>query len=58
MEARWHELPSGLGEFSTMQKVNLDSPPWVGPFVPRLLWPGDISDTAALEKWLSEIELE
>ena len=53
MEVRETILPSGISTFSTLQKVNLDAPPQIGPFVPERLFQGDISDTASLEAWIA-----
>ncbi len=53
MEVREIMLPSGISTFSTLQKVNLDAPAQIGPFVPERLFEGDISDTAALEAWIA-----
>lgn len=54
MEVRAGPLPSGLGTFRTMQKVALEFPRKMGPYVPTRAYAGDIADTAALERWLAE----
>lgn len=53
MEVRAAPLPSGLGIFRTMQKVSLEFPRKMGPYTPSRPYPGDIADTAALERWLT-----
>ncbi len=52
MEVRSVDLPSGLGGFSTLQKAALSAPPLFGPFDPAVPFPGDITNTAALEAWV------
>jgi hypothetical protein len=47
-------LPSGLATFSTLQAIMTDAPRKIGPFDPKIPYPGDIADTAALEKWVAE----
>lgn len=54
MEVRAEALPSGLGSFRTMQKVALEFPRKMGPYLPARPYGGDIADTAALEHWLTE----
>lgn len=53
MEVREAALPSGLGKFSTLQKVALGVPRAIGPYRPDHLFSSDISDTAALERWIA-----
>lgn len=53
MEVRAAPLPSGLGQFRTMQKVSLQFPRKMGPYVPTRPYAGDIADTTALELWLA-----
>lgn len=55
MEVREDKLPSGLSMFSTLQALSPARPAQMGPFVPERLYPGSISDTAALEKWVIEL---
>ena len=52
-EVREITLPSGLSTFSTLQAIESDMPRAIGPFVPDIPYDGDISDTAALEKWIA-----
>lgn len=54
MEVRGAPLPSGLGSFRTMQKVALEFPRKMGPYIPTRPYEGDIADTATLERWLAE----
>lgn len=54
MEVRGQPLPSGLGSFRTMQKVALEFPRKMGPYIPSKPFAGDIADTAALELWLAQ----
>jgi hypothetical protein len=51
-EVREELLPSGLSKFSTLQAMAPAEPPQEGPFVPSVLYDGDIADTAALERWI------
>ena len=53
MEVRAAPLPSGLGQFRTMQKVAMEFPRKMGPYMPTKPYAGDIADTAALELWLA-----
>lgn len=57
-EFREERLPSGLGTFSTLQAVSTSSPYQIGPFLPDRAYDGDISDTAALERWVAELVAE
>ena len=52
MEVRAVDLPSGRGAFTTLQKAAISSPPMIGPYAPHIAYPGDITDTAALEAWV------
>lgn len=52
-EVREDKMPSGLIMFSTLQALSPSSPAQIGPFVPSLLYEGDISDTSALETWIA-----
>jgi len=55
-EVRQQYLPSGYSIFSTLQAVyDPNGPVRLGPFQPALPYPGDIADTAALEKWVTEV---
>lgn len=51
MEVRAEPLPSGLGEFSTLQKMALGEMA-TGPFVPDVEHEGPMHDDAALEAWV------
>lgn len=55
MEVREITLPSGLSTFSTLQKVAIGEGADIGPFTPARLFPGRMSDTAALEAWVAEL---
>ena len=55
MEVRGFPLPSGLGTFSTLQKVSFSSPARLGPFDPETFFPGRMDDTAALEAWIQKL---
>lgn len=52
MEVRSETLPSRLASFSTLQKVAFGAPAWLGPYEPAVRFGGDMSDTAALERWI------
>lgn len=52
-EVRQIVLPSGLSTFSTLQAIMPDVPRHVGPYVPAFPYDGDITDTAALERWIA-----
>lgn len=54
-EVREDDMPSGLSGFSTLQALSAGSPPQIGPFVPAIPYGGDISDTAALERWVQTL---
>jgi hypothetical protein len=56
-EVRRIVLPSGLSTFSTLQAIETGSPRKEGPYEPKYPYPGDIADTAALEKWISDTVL-
>jgi hypothetical protein len=53
-EVREIVLPSGLSSFSTLQAIDPTQPLHIGPYVPRFPYAGDISDTPALERWISD----
>jgi len=53
MEVREIVLPSGLTNFSTLQKVVIGEDADIGPFTPAQTFPGSMADTAALEAWIS-----
>jgi hypothetical protein len=55
IDVREQYLPSGYSMFSTLQSVDPNSVEQVGPFAPALPYPGDIADTAALEKWVIDV---
>lgn len=54
-EVREDAMPSGLSMFSTLQALANGSDPKIGPFVPAILYGGDISDTQALERWVAAL---
>jgi len=56
-EVREITLPSGLSTFSTLQAIESDMPRAVGPYAPDVPYDGDISDTAALEKWVAQLAM-
>jgi hypothetical protein len=45
-------MPSGLSTFSSMLALAPSLPSRLGPFVPTIVYAGDIADTPALEKWV------
>jgi len=47
-------LPSGLSTFSTLQAIDPAAPLHIGPYIPAYHFDGDISDTAALERWITQ----
>lgn len=53
MEVRETVLPSGLTNFSTLQKVVIGEDADIGPFTPERVFPGSMADTAALEAWIA-----
>ena len=53
VDVREEYLPSGYSMFSTLQAVSGDTKA-VGPYEPALRYSGDIADTAALERWISQ----
>jgi hypothetical protein len=53
-EVREIVLPSGLSTFSVLQAIDPAQPLHIGPYVPAYPYGGDISDTAALERWISQ----
>jgi hypothetical protein len=52
-EVRSETLPSGLSSFTTLQAIITDAPRDIGPYVPDYPYDGDISDTAALQAWIT-----
>lgn len=54
MEVRTVTLPSGLRNFSTLQKVAVGAGDF-GPYQPDRIFPGIMSDTAALQQWAMTI---
>jgi hypothetical protein len=54
-EVREDPMPSGLSMFSTLQALANGSDPKIGPFVPAILYDGDIADTASLESWIRDL---
>jgi hypothetical protein len=54
VDVREEYLPSGYSMFSTLQSLDPNSPAQVGPFEPALPYDGDIADTNALEKWVTD----
>ncbi len=52
MELRGERLPSGLAQFNFAMKVYRNNPRSGQPFVPVHRFAGDISDTAAVERWV------
>ena len=55
LEVREEYLPSGYSMFSTLQALDPSAPVQLGPFTPALPYPGDIADTAALERWVADV---
>jgi Peptidase family S41 len=51
-EVREELMPSGLSKFSTLQALSPAEPLQEGPYVPSVLYDGDIADTATLERWI------
>jgi hypothetical protein len=54
-EVREIVLPSGLSTFSTLQAIMPDAPRQIGPYHPKYQFNGDMADTAALEKWIADL---
>lgn len=54
-EVREIVLPSGLATFSTQQGLMPNFPAAVGPYNPVIGYDGDITDTAALERWVRDL---
>jgi hypothetical protein len=52
MELRGERLPSGIAQFNFSIKVYRNNPRSGRPFVPVHRFSGDISDTAAVERWV------
>lgn len=57
MEVRNAPLPSGLGQFSTLQKVVIGLGD-LGPYEPDVTFPGPMDDDAALEAWVARTVAE
>ena len=57
LDARWPvALPSGLGDISLPMKVYRDRRRGNNqPYLPALRWEGDITDTAALQRWVARL---
>jgi hypothetical protein len=53
-EVRSIALPSGLSMFTTLQAIMPDAPYRLGPFLPAHVFPGDIADTAAVTRWITD----
>jgi hypothetical protein len=53
-ENRREMLPSGLAMFGVQAAVSPGEPQRVGPFVPRYVFNGDLTDTPAVERWVVE----
>lgn len=53
MEVRTIVLPSGLRDFSTLQKVAVGLPDF-GPYTPDVPYPGAMADDEALKAWVGE----
>lgn len=53
MEVREIVLPSGLTNFSTLQKVVIGEDADIGPFTPAHVFPGSMAESAALEGWIA-----
>lgn len=53
MEVRTIILPSGLRDFSTLQKVAVGLPDF-GPYTPDIPYPGAMADDEALKAWVGE----
>lgn len=51
-ENRREPLPSGLGSIGIQAAVALSMPARVGPFAPDVAYHGDLTDTAAVERWV------
>lgn len=56
-EVRAIALPSGLSMFTTLQAIMPDEPYKIGPFVPAHVYAGDIADTAAVARWITDTVL-
>lgn len=54
-EIRQIALPSGLSDVGTMLALQPSYPATIGPFNPVIGYDGDITDTAALERWVREL---
>jgi len=51
-ENRRVTLPSGLGNIGVQASVDLSLTAHVGPFLPEIPYPGDLTDTAAVQAWV------
>lgn len=51
-EERIVTLPSGLARLSLLMALMPDQPPQIGPYAPSFPYFGNISNTAALERWI------
>lgn len=56
-EVREIGLPSELGTFSTLTAIEPEEPRNIGPYAPAYEYSGDISDTNAVEKWITAVVL-
>lgn len=54
LDVRDQPMPSGMTTFSTLMGVTPGTPLRLGPFTPEHVYPGDIGDTAAVERWALE----
>jgi hypothetical protein len=53
-EVRSITMPSGLSMFTTLQAILPDGPYRFGPFLPAHAFEGDIADTAAVTRWITD----
>lgn len=51
-ENRREPLPSGLGTIGIQATVDLSEPARIGPFEADIAYPGDLTDTQAVEAWV------
>ena len=56
-EVREIGLPSGLATFSTLTAIEPEEPRNIGPYAPAYEYDGDISDTTAVEKWVTDVAM-
>jgi hypothetical protein len=54
-EVREIGLPSGLATFSTLTAIEPEESRNIGPYAPAYEYGGDISDTTAVEKWITDV---